>query len=342
MKMIPAVIQKMPKAEIHLHLEGAFSFEFLFDQIQKYGGEPEIKSIADLQNKFVFKDFNHFIETWFWKNKFFRTAEDFEESTYQTIRNLSLQNVIYSEVFFSPWDFASDGFKIEAIADATISGIRKAEKDFGIKCNLIADIVRDHGAEFSLHRLDQISPYLGKGVIGIGLGGNERAFPPQLFKEVFIEAKKRGFRTTVHAGEAAAPESIWHALLDLKAERIGHGVRAIEDPLLVEYLIKNQIPLEICITSNLKTKVFGSLKEHPFDILFRKGAKVTVNSDDPSMFGADLTDELLLLHEQLGYSIKDLLTIEKNAIEVSFLEEKEKKIFIDRLERFPLQIQKNF
>jgi adenosine deaminase len=322
----------MPKVEIHLHLEGAFTFNFLFEQIQKYGGDPEIEDIADLHKKFIFKDFNHFIETWFWKNKFYRTAEDFEESTYQTIKNLSLQNVIYAEVFFSPWDFALSGLKAESIAEATISGIRRAEEDFPIKCNLIADIVRDHGAESSLYRLDQITPYLGKGVIGIGLGGNESAFPAELFKEVFKEAKKRGFRRTAHAGEAAAPESIWHALLDLKVERIGHGVRAIEDPVLVDYLIKNQIPLEICITSNLKTKVFSSLKEHPFDILFRKGAKVTINSDDPPMFGSNITDELLLLHEQLNYSIHDLLTLGRNAIEVSFMEEEEKKAFIETLQ----------
>ncbi|MCX6168513.1 MAG: adenosine deaminase [Ignavibacteriales bacterium] len=324
-QIIPEVIRKMPKVEIHLHLEGAFTFEFLFGLIQKYGGDKEIKNLQDLRNKFVFKDFAHFIETWFWKNKYFKTAEDFEESTYQTIKNLSHQNVIYAEVFFSPWDFASSGLKLEAIAEATISGIKRAEKDFPIKCNLIADIVRDHGAETSLQRLNQITPFLGKGIVGIGLGGNEKAFPPILFKDVFLEAKNRGFRTTVHAGEAAGPESIWSALLDLKAERIGHGVRAEEDPKLIDYIIENQVPLEMCITSNLQTKVVPSLKDHPFDALFRSGAKVTLNSDDPPMFGADITDELFLLYNKLNYSLEDLLLLTKNAVEVSFLSNSEKQ-----------------
>jgi adenosine deaminase len=335
MKTIPEVIQRMPKVEIHIHLEGAFTFEFLFDLIQKYGGNPEINDLTDLHNKFIFKNFNHFIETWYWKNNYFRTAEDFEESTYQTIKNLSLQNVIYTEVFFSPWDFVRDKLKLESIVDGTISGIRRAEKDYSIKCNLIADIVRDHGSESSLQRLNQITPYLDKGIVGIGLGGNERAFPTHLFKEVFLEAERRGFRTTVHAGEAEGPESIWQALNELKAERIGHGVRSVEDPLLVDYIIKNQIPLEVCITSNLKTRVFASLNDHPFDFLFRNGAKVTVNSDDPSMFGSNITDELFLLYQQLNYSTKELKQLTKNAIDVSFMQQEEKIMYNNIIDNYP-------
>ena len=201
---------------------------------------------------------------------------------------------------------------------------------------MIADIVRDHGAESSLQRLNQITPYLGEGIVGIGLGGNEKAFPPILFKEVFLEAKSRGFRTTVHAGEAAGPESIWHALSDLKAERIGHGVRAVEDPGLVEYIIDNQIPLEVCITSNLQTKVFASLKDHPFDALFRKGAKVTLNSDDPAMFGTNITDELLLLYQRLDYTVQELLVITKNAIDVSFMPLEDKKSFTYIIDNYPV------
>ena len=317
-------IIEMPKIEIHLHLEGAFTFEFLFKLVQKYGGDAEIKNIEDLFKKFEFRDFSHFIKTWFWKNKFYRKPDDFEESTYETIRNLSQQNVIYAEVFFSPWDFAATGLPIESIIEATISGIKRGERDYPIKIGLIADIVRDHGAETSLQRLDQITPYLNKGVIGIGLGGNERDYPPALFKDAFLEAKKRGFRTTVHAGEAAGAESVWSAILDLGAERIGHGVRAMEDPKLVKYIKEKQIPLEICITSNLRTKVYSSLIEHPFPHFYKEGIMVTVNSDDPPMFGANITDELFLLHDKLNYTTEDLCIFTMNAIKASFLDEQEK------------------
>jgi adenosine deaminase len=236
---------------------------------------------------------------------------------------------MYAEVFFSPWDFVPNGLKMEDITEATLSGIRRAEMDFLIKCSLIADIDRNYGAETSMQKLNQLMPYLNKGIIGIGLGGNERDFPAGMFKEVFTEAKNRGFRTTVHAGEAAGPESVWSALLELKAERIGHGVRAVEDPALVEYLNKHQIPLEICITSNLQTKVFPSLAEHPFDRFYKEGLMVTVNSDDPPMFGANITDELLMLHNKLNYTLEDLFTLTRNAITASFANEHDK----DRLSR---------
>ncbi len=318
------IVKKMPKVELHLHLEGAFTFEFLFGLIKKYN-DGEVKSIDELKQRFIFKDFQHFIEMWFWKNKFFRTAEDFEESTYQTIKNLSSQNVIYTEVFFSPWDFKPSGLKVETIAEATISGIRRAEYEFPIKCGLIVDIVRNHGSSTAMNRLNQITPFLNKGIIGLGLGGNERDFPASDFKEVFREAKKREFRLTAHAGEAAGPESVWSAILDLEAERIGHGVRAIEDQRLVDYLIEKKIPLEVCITSNIKTKVFSSLHEHPFPDLFKKGVCVTINSDDPPMFGADITDELFLLYNRLNYSVNDLLFLTRSAVNASFLDNSEKK-----------------
>jgi adenosine deaminase len=333
-KNINDSIAKMPKAEIHLHLEGAFTFEFLFGLIQKYGGDKEIKSIEELKEKFIFKDFSHFIHVWLWKNKFYRKSEDFEESAYEAIKNLSKQNVIYTEVFFSPWEFTLKGMKVEEIAEATISGIRRAEKDYSIKCNLIADLIRNLGAETSLKRLDQITPYLNNGIIGIGLGGSEREFPPALFKEVFLEAKKRGFRTTAHAGEAAGAESVWSATLDLQAERIGHGVRATEDPKLIDYLLEKQIPLEVSITSNLKTRIYKTLEEHPFDYMYRKGLNVSVNSDDPPMFGADITDELMMINESLNYSINNLAELTKKAIEASFLESYDKKKYSNRIDIF--------
>lgn len=338
---IHSAIIGMPKVEIHLHLEGAFTFEYLFRLIHKYGGDPEIKNVDDLHKKFVFKDFTHFLDTWFWKNKFFRTPEDFEESTYETIKNLSKQNIIYAEVFFSPWDFIRSGLKVEAIAEATISGIRRAENDFPVKIGLIADIVRDHGAETSVKRLDEITPYLNNGIIGIGLGGNEAKFPPILFKDVFHEAKKRGFRTTVHAGEASGADSVWKAILELGAERIGHGVRAIEDPRLVEFMKENQIPLEICITSNLKTKVFASLAEHPFAHFYKEGLMVTVNSDDPPMFGADLTNELILLHNKLDYSLSDLCIFTQKAADASFLDKADKEKIKKSVADYLLQITGN-
>ncbi|MCL5035434.1 MAG: adenosine deaminase [Bacteroidetes bacterium] len=330
-RFLPEVIGTMPKVELHVHLEGAFTYEFLFGLIQKYGGEERISSVDELSRRFVFRDFAHFIETWFWKNRFFRSPADFEESARLVLKNLSDQNVIYAEAFFSPWDFVSNGLRVEEITEATISGMKSAEREFPIRCGLIADIVRDYGAEAAEERVRQMAPYLDRGVIGIGLGGNERDFPPELFQTAFRTARQLGFRTTVHAGEASGPASVWNAVTALEAERIGHGVRASEDHRLLEVLKEKQIPLEVCITSNLKTGVYSSVEEHPFDRMFKDGLMLTVNSDDPSMFGSSITDEFALLVNKLGYSEEDLIELTLNAVGSSFLPIDDKRALIGKI-----------
>ncbi|MBU0710565.1 adenosine deaminase, partial [bacterium] len=208
-------IEKMPKVELHVHLDGAFVLDFLFDLVQKYGGDPEIKSITDLQNWFVFRDFPHFIETWFWKNRFFREPVDFEESAYQTLQEFSRQNIVYLEAIFSPWDYKESGVNPTDIARANQNAVKRAQSDFNIHCRLMVDITRDHGHEHAMDRLDEITPFLGEEIIGIGLGGSEQRFPAHLFKDVFIEAKRRGFHCVAHAGEVVGPESVWSAIKDL-------------------------------------------------------------------------------------------------------------------------------
>lgn len=328
------IVREMPKVELHLHLEGAFTFEFLFDLIQKRGNEKNIRDVNELRRQFVFKDFQDFIRIWFWKNKFFQSPADFEESAYRTLKELSRQNVIYAEAFFSPWDFLPNGLHVDEIAEATISGVKRAERECPIKCRLIADIVRNYGSENAEERVRQVARYIGEGVIGIGLGGNERDFPPGPFRPAFRLARDIGFRTTAHAGEASGARSVWDTVQELKVERIGHGVRAVEDDRLLEFLRTNQIPLEVCITSNLRTGVFRSLEDHPFDRMFKEGLLVTVNSDDPSMFGATITDEFVLLVDRLGYSGDDLKQLTLNAINSAFLSKAEKEMHREKILKF--------
>jgi len=327
-------IKNMPKIELHLHMEGAFTIEFLFDLIQKYGGDSSIKTIHDLEQKFVFRDFTHFIETWFWKNQFFKSADDFEQSTYFTLKNLHQQNVIYAEVFYSPWDFVQFGLPLEAITEATLAGIQRAKNDFGIRCHLIADLCRDYGAETAIDRFKQILPYRDNGVIGIGLGGSEQKFPPDPFEKVYKFAKEKGFHRVAHAGEAVGPESIWSAIQKLSVERIGHGVRAIEDPNLVEKLKNDQVPLEICVSSNLKTAVFPSIEAHPIKQFFENGLFVTINSDDPTMFGITITDEYLLLYEKLKFNLESIKQLTLNAGKASFLSDNEKEIYRNQIDSY--------
>jgi adenosine deaminase len=318
-------IKHMPKIELHLHLEGAFTLQSLMTLIDKYGSDSSIISVEDLEKKFVFKDFPHFIETWLWKNQFFKSADDFEFTTYNTLKDLHHQNVVYIEAFYSPWDFASNGLDAPEITEAHLSAVNQAEKDFGIQCKLIADISRDVGWQNSVKRFKQIIPYRDKGVIGIGLGGSEQQFPNGLYEDVFKLAKQKEFHVVAHAGEVAGADSVRTAIDVLKAERIGHGVRAIEDHDLVEKLKAERIPLEVCITSNLKTGVFSSLETHPVKYFFEQGLAVNINTDDPTMFGTTITDEFFLFSDRLNFSIEDIKKLTFNAVEASFLDEDKKR-----------------
>lgn len=326
-------IKKMPKTELHLHLEGAIPVDFLFKLIKRDRSNPSIKTPDDLKEVFKYKDFDHFIITWGWKNSFIKKEEDFLEIAYEVLKKLSDQNVKYAEAFYSPGDFMNKGLTVQGITEYLIEGKEKARRDFNIKCNLIIDLIRDHGPEEGMKRLDEVTPYLGKGVIGIGIGGSEGFFPPEPYEAVYKEAKKRGFRLTAHGGEAAGPESVWGAINKLGVERIGHGVRAIEDTKLIKYLKEKQIPLEVCPVSNIKTGIYKSIEEHPIKEFFREGLMVTVNSDDPEMFNTSITEEYLILAEELAFSPDDIKKLSFNSIEASFLEEKDKELMKKDFER---------
>jgi adenosine deaminase len=196
----------------------------------------------------------------------------------------------------------------------------------GIRIALVADLVRDYGPEAGTGVLHELTEVRESGVIGIGLGGSEADYPPELFRAVFAEARERGFHTTAHAGEAAGPASIWGALLDLGVERIGHGTRAVEDERLLDHLAASGIPLEICPISNVCTGVVPSLAEHPVRQFFDRGVPVTINTDDPLMFGNSSADELRALHLELGFSREDICSLLLQAIEAAWMPETEKHL----------------
>jgi adenosine deaminase len=317
MKPLNHIIRDMPKIELHCHLEGAFTLDFLLSRIHKYEPESEIRDLETLRKQFVFGDFDHFIRSWVWKNRYFRTAEDFRDSTYLVIESLARQNVIALEAFFSPWDFDAWGPGAEAIIEATLEGKEAAERDFGIPVNLIADLVRNHGHEKAEDKLKQLDPYKGR-ICGIGLGGDETHFPAFRFEDVFLLARSQGFHTVAHAGETEGPYSIWDAVSRLNVERIGHGITAIQNRELMKILRDRQIPLEVCPTSNLKTQVVKSAREHPVKIFYDKGLLITINSDDPTMFNQTLTEEFQFICREYGFQADDLEHLTHYALKASF------------------------
>lgn len=324
---------EMPKIELHLHLEGAIPLETLFNFIQRDNKEQSIKNLDDLRKKLIYTDFAHFIEMWTWKSTFLKTESDFEEIAYQVLNILSKQNVKYVEAFCSPNEFRRRGLSTQGIIEHLIKGKQKAYHDFGIQSELIVDLTRDYGPKVGMQLLEELMPYLGKGVVGIGLGGNEQSFPTDSYVSIYKEAKRRGFKLTAHAGESVGVNSIWSAIEKLEVERIGHGIRAKEDPRLISLLKKRQIPLEMCVISNLKTGVCKSIENHPIKQYFEQGLMVTVNSDDPTMFNTSINQEYLILAQKLDFTISDLKRLSINSIVASFMSEENKELMKSLFEK---------
>jgi adenosine deaminase len=308
---------RVPKVELHLHLEGAIPHNALWELIGKYGGDPSVPDRAALKRKFTYQDFPQFIETWIWKNQFLREYEDFTFFAEAVARDLAGQNIRYVEAFFAPSIFtAPGGLEIQKLTEAIRLGLSRVPQ---IDVMLVADLVRDYGPEKASVTLAAVNEVKDLGVVGVGIGGSEQTYPPEPFQTVYEEARRFGFHTSAHAGEAAGAESIWGALRCLKIERVGHGTRAGEDKRLLEYLVERAIPLEVCPLSNVRTGVVASIDAHPVRRFFEQGLIITINTDDPKMFGNSLAEEYRLLIDRLGFSQDDIRTCILQGIRAAWL-----------------------
>jgi adenosine deaminase len=323
-------VMNMPKLELHLHLEGAIPLTALMQLISKYGyTEDKLLTLEDLEAKFEYHDFHHFINVWKWKNQFLKEYEDFELISDAVAADLVSQNIRYAEVFFSPSDFNKWNLKPALIAESIRKGF---DRHAGlITIFLITDLVRDFGPENGLSVLNQIVECRDLGILGIGIGGTEPAYPPELFEDVYRTARKMGFRLTAHAGEAAGAESILGAINILKVDRIGHGTRAYESDDLLNTLVKRQIPLEMCPISNVRTGVVDSLSNHPIQRYKELGIPISVNSDDPKMFNTSLKNEFLELIRTFQMKKDDIYQLQENAIQSAWCDSSLKKMLSNEL-----------
>lgn len=302
----------MPKVELHLHLEGAIPLDAMWELVQRHGGDPEVPSPEVLRERFVFTDFAHFISTWEWKLKFHTTLDDYRFLAEAVADDLRRQGHVYVEAHVSPSDSPLDP------AELLVAVREGLDRVPGIDVALIPDLVRDTGPAHAMRTLDSVLAVREEaGVVGITIGGSEQHHPPAAFSAVYDRARGAGLRLTAHAGEAAGPESVRSAIRDLGVERIGHGVRAVEDQELLAELVATQIPLEVCPTSNLRTRVAASMESHPLRTLVDAGVFVTINTDDPAMFGCDLAGEYAAV-AGLGYDRETMMRLTANAIDASW------------------------
>jgi adenosine deaminase len=317
-----AWFEALPKVELHLHLEGAIPYGTLWQLVQKYGGDASLRNEESLARRFAYRDFAHFIETWVWKNQFLREYEDFRLIAEAVARDLAAQNIRYAEVFFSPPDFARQGLQTQRIAEAIRAGLDRVK---GIEIALVVDLVRDFGPERGAITLAEINEVKQLGIVGVGIGGSEREFPPEAFEAVYARARALGFRTSAHAGEAAGAESVWGAIRALKVDRIGHGTRAEEDEALLDYLVEHKIPVELCPISNVRTGVVRSYASHPVRRYFERGMAVSINTDDPKMFGNALAEEYASLVAKQGFTREEVKELVLDAVVMSWMPEERKR-----------------
>ena len=317
-----ARLRAMPKVEIHVHLEGATDAETVWHMAERNGVSLPAASLDAWKSFYTFRDFTHFIDVYQTAGACMRTPEDFAFMTERFLAIQAAQNILYTEAFLSA-SLLVDKLPTPDLIAAFAEGLRRGEERYGVRCRFIPDIAR-HQPETQWRVLDFVLAGREAGIfLGLGLGGIEVGYPPELFVDVFAEARRQGLHVVAHAGETDGPASIWGALRSLQAERIGHGVRAVDDPDLVTHLAETQIPLEVNPYSNYRLKVTPESQPHPIRALVDAGVRVTVNSDDPPMFSTDLNQEYALLAAQ-GFTFDELQRLNLNAVDVCFLPEAEK------------------
>lgn len=318
-------VASLPKADLHLHLEGSIDPATLLELRKRHGKEG---TLAEMEQLYRYRDFPGFLQAFKTVTEDLQMAEDYELITYQLMKKLKAENVLHAEVYVSVGICLHRQQDFAALFEGLDRGRDRGERDFGISLLWIFDAVRQFGAEAARPVFELAASYRDRHVVGIGIGGDEQKAPPELFREVYAYAAESGLRLTAHAGEYAGAESVWGAL-NLRAERIGHGLTAAQDPELVEELATRQIPLEICLTSNLRTGCCAALAEHPVRNYFDQGVMITLNTDDPAMFGTSLAREYQLAQQTFAFTDEHLRELARNSFEASFLPAERKLQFLN-------------
>jgi aminodeoxyfutalosine deaminase len=296
------ILHSLPKAELHLHLEGSIEPETLV----------ELAPGSEL-TQYQFADFAGFIESFKWATSHLRSPGDYALITRRLLQSLERQNVRYAEITLSAGVVLWRKQDFPAIYEA----VRRAAAESSVTVVWILDAIRHFGPEPAMEVAQLAAERVNEGVVAFGIGGDEARGPAEWFRDVFAFAKSRGLQLTAHAGETCGPESVWQAL-DIGAERIGHGISSAQDPALLRHLRDQGIPLEICVSSNLATGAVSSLAAHPIRRIYDAGVPIVLNSDDPAMFGTTLTHEYELARDQFGFSDRELEGLAENSFRYAF------------------------
>lgn len=328
---IQRYLQAAPKAELHVHLEGSIQPRTLLELARRNKTDLPATNLQELRQWFTYRNFQHFIELYATISSCLKTAEDYELIAYEFGEEMNRQNVYYAEVTVSvSTHFYTHGIDYDTYFGGLTRGRERARRDFGVEMRWVFDIVRDISDEAERRKRADFTTRvalegMSDGVIALGLGGSEEGYPPAEFAPWFERALSSGLHSAPHAGEAAGPASVWGALRTLGAERIGHGVRSIEDPALVQHLAQQRIPLEVCPGSNICLGIYPGFAAHPLPRLYAAGVQISVNSDDPPLFNITLNEDIERLHSAFHFDLDIIDEIILNGVRHSFLPQERKQ-----------------
>lgn len=328
-----AFIHGIPKAELHIHIEGALEPELMFQIAEKNGISLPFKTVADIRRAYDFKDLQSFLDIYYQGAQVLLHEDDFYQLTWSYLQKAAEQNVRHTEIFFDPQVHTARGIEFETVLQGIHRALVDARLHLDVSSKLIMCFLRHLSVSDAMKTLKKALPFK-EWITAVGLDSSEWGFPPEKFKPVFDQARRRGFKAVAHAGEEGPAEYIWQALKLLKVERIDHGVRCVEDAGLVDFLVKHQVPLTVCPLSNVKLGVFADMHQHNLKQMLSSGLFVTVNSDDPAYFGGYIEENFRALHEASGLDYQDIYKLARNSFQASFLNPPEKKKYVDELNEF--------
>jgi len=326
----------LPKAELHLHIEGTLEPELMFELARRNGIRLPYTSVEEVRRAYVFSDLQSFLDIYYAGCRVLLREQDFYDLTRAYLTKAATQGVRHAEIFFDPQTHTDRGVPFESVITGIQRALQDGETRLGITSGLILCFLRHLSADAAMQTLSEALSYR-EWILAVGLDSSEVGHPPSEFRTVYDRAREAGLLAVAHAGEEGPPAYVWEALDILKARRIDHGVRCVEDERLVGRLIEEQIPLTVCPLSNVKLRVFPTLEQHNLKRLLDRGLLVTVNSDDPAYFGGYVGDNLQASAAALGLRRDQLLTLARNSFVASFLEDGPRRAYLAELDRFAAQ-----
>jgi adenine deaminase len=327
---LPGLLRSMPKAELHIHIEGSLEPEFIFELARRNGVQIPYRSVDELRQAYAFTNLQSFLDIYYAGASVLLKEQDFFDMAWAYLRRAAADKVVHTEMFFDPQTHTARGVSMETV----INGLHRAcerSQELGVSASLILCFLRHLSEEEAFQTLEQAQPFLGK-FIGVGLDSSEVGHPPEKFARVFARCRELGLHLVAHAGEEGPPEYVWTALDLLKVERIDHGVQSSKDPALMQRLARDRVTLTVCPLSNLKLCVFPKLADHNLRRLLDAGLAATINSDDPAYFGGYMNDNFVQTFAATGLTAQHAYQLARNSFEGSFIDESLKRRYIDSLD----------